>query len=152
VWLFACEAASPPPAGEPAPDFDLARTDGSRVRLGDLRGRFVLIDFWATWCAPCELEIPELEAVWEHVRGRGIEVLALSVDELSPEEIGRWAAERGIEYPVAVADLDLAVAFGGSEFPFHVLVGPDGYVRERLPAGTHDRHELLDLLERHGAL
>jgi peroxiredoxin len=140
--------AGPPPV-DPAPDFDLPRTDGSRVRLADLRGRFVLIDFWATWCEPCEIEIPELNAVWKKLRGSGVELLALSVDELPVDELARWAAERDILYPVALADLDLAVAYGGAEFPFHVLIGPDGHVRERLLPGTHDRHELLALIERH---
>jgi peroxiredoxin len=143
------ESRHQPVANDPAPEFDLERTDGSRVRLGDLRGRFVLLDFWATWCAPCEAEIPELNAVWQRVRGTGVELLGLSVDELPAAEVGRWAAQRGIEYPVALADLDLAVAYGGGEFPFHVLIGPDGHVRERLPPGTHDRHELLELIERH---
>jgi peroxiredoxin len=150
LLLAACgDVAAPPVALDPAPEFDLERTDGWRVRLVDLRGRFVLLDFWATWCAPCEVEIPELNAVWERVQGQGVEVLALSVDELPAAEVARWAAEREVRYPVALADLDLAVAYGGAEFPFHVLIGPDGHVRERLPPGTHDRHELLALIERH---
>jgi peroxiredoxin len=138
-----------PPPIDPAPDFDLPRTDGSRVRLADLRGRFVLVDFWATWCAPCELEIDELNAVWERVRGTGVELLAISVDERPLEEIAAWTRERGVTYPVALADLDLAVSYGAAEFPLHLLIGPDGHVRERLPAGTSDRHELLELIERH---
>jgi peroxiredoxin len=138
-----------PAAADPAPEFDLERTDGSRVRLVDLRGRFVLLDFWATWCPPCVAEIPELNAVWERVQGRDVEVLAVSVDELAIEELARWVREHEIAYPVALADLDLAVAYGGSEFPFHVLVGPDGNVLERLEPGIHDRRELLELIERH---
>jgi peroxiredoxin len=149
--LAACGERPRPAAAsaDPAPDFDLPRIDGSRIRLADLRGHFVLLDFWATWCAPCELEIPELNAVWKQVRGSGVEVLALSVDERPLEEIGRWAAERGITYPVALADLDLAVAYGTEEFPFHVLIGPDGQVRARLDPGTSDRTELLELIERY---
>lgn len=148
--LLACrEEARVPPPIDPAPEFDLPRTDGSRARLADLRGRFVLVDFWATWCAPCELEIGELNAVWERVRGSGVELLAISVDERPIEEIAEWTRERGVTYPVALANLDLAVAYGAAEFPFHLLIGPDGHVRERLPAGTSDRRELLELIERH---
>jgi peroxiredoxin len=145
-----CDDPRPPapPPVDPAPEFDLPRTDGSRVRLADLRGRFVLLDFWATWCAPCELEVEELNAVWERIRGTGVELLAISVDERPLSEVAGWAAERGARYPIALADLDLAVAYGASEFPFHLLIGPDGHVRERLPAGTSDRHELLELIER----
>jgi peroxiredoxin len=153
IGLTSCErdAAAPPApvAAEAAPDFDLQRTDGTRVRLADLRGRWVLLDFWATWCPPCVDEIPELNAVWKRVSGRGVELLAVSVDELELEALARWTSEHDVRYPVALATLDLAVAYGGTEFPFHVLIDPDGQVRERLPPGYHDRDELLALIERH---
>lgn len=145
----ACGPGSGAPR-EPAPGFLVQRLDGTPLRLDELRGRTVLIDFWATWCPPCELEIPELNAVHERTRELGVEVLALSVDDLPLDEVAAWIRERDVAYPVALADMDLAVAYGGTQFPFHVIVGPGGALLERLPPGYHDRAELLEALARNG--
>jgi peroxiredoxin len=152
VALACSPEAERAPSGEPAPEFEVRRLDGSLLRLSDLRGRAVLLDFWATWCPPCLLEIPELNAVWARARGAGVEVLALSIDELPLEELAAWVHKEGIEYPVAHTSIELALAYGGDQFPYHVLVGPQGQVLERLSPGYHDRRDLLALLERHGLL
>jgi len=153
--LLVCFAAgcrdAAPPAAEPAPAFDLPLVGGGRVSLDSLRGQTVLLDFWATWCAPCLLEIDELNALQEELRATDVRILAISIDTLPPEELARWVAEHGIAYPVALASVDLASAYGADAFPFHVLVGPDGHVRERLESGFHDRIELRALVARHAA-
>jgi thiol-disulfide isomerase/thioredoxin len=129
--------------------FDLARPDGGRVHSDDLRGRYALLDFWATWCPPCVLEIPEMNAIYERYRERGLEVLAISVDELPPDELQAWLRENGVAYPVALGTEDLARRYGGFGFPFHVLVSPEGEIVERLTPGFHDREELAAVVERH---
>jgi peroxiredoxin len=138
-----------PPAAEAATPFDLPLVAGGRVSLDSLRGQPVILDFWATWCAPCVLEIDELNAVQEEALATGVRILAISIDTLSPDEIARWVADHGITYPVALASIDLAAAYGADAFPFHVLIGPDGTVLERLESGFHDRHELRALIARH---
>ena len=145
-----CGAASPP-SGEPAPAFDLPLVGGGRVSLDSLRGETVLLDFWATWCPPCVDEIEELNALERELRATRVRILAISVDALSPDELARWVAEHGIAYPVALASTDLATAYGADAFPFHVLIGPDGSVRERLESGFHERAELRALVARHAA-
>jgi peroxiredoxin len=133
---------------EPAPPFELALAGGGQVRLEELRGKVVLLDFWATWCTPCELEIPELNAFYRESRGRGVELVAISIDEIDPGEVERWAAERGVRYPVAHGSSELAEAYGAFEFPFHVVISRDGDIAERLEPGLHDRDELLEAVTR----
>lgn len=146
---LACQLEAPVPPGEPAPGFELDRLHGGRVTLDDLRGKLVLIDFWATWCPPCVLEIPELNAFYDEHRDRGVEVLAISVDLDDPDSIREWVAEKGIQYPVALGDLDVAALYGAELFPFHILVSPEGRIVERLTPGYHDREELAALVAPH---
>lgn len=149
--VVCCGGEAKPPAGDPAPPVDLPLVGGGRVTLESLRGQTVLVDFWATWCPPCLLEIPELNAVSEELEGSGARVLAISVDGLTLEALAEWVGEKGVKYPVALGDTELATAFGADAFPFHVVIGPDGRVRERLASGFHDRADLRAALARHAA-
>jgi peroxiredoxin len=149
--LISCGGEAKPPAGDPAPAFDLPLVGGGRVSLASLHGQTVLVDFWATWCPPCLLEIPELNAVSQELAGSDARVLAISVDGLTLEALAEWVGEKGVKYPVALADTELATAFGADAFPFHVVIGPDGHVRERLASGFHERAELRAALARHAA-
>ena len=149
--VVCCGGEAKQTPGDPAPPFDLPLVGGGRVSLESLRGQTVLVDFWATWCPPCLLEIPELNAVSEELAGSGARVLAISVDGLALEALAEWVGEKGVKYPVALGDTQLATAFGADAFPFHVVLGPDGRVRERLASGFHDRADLRAALARHAA-
>jgi thiol-disulfide isomerase/thioredoxin len=146
--LVAC-GEKPAPASEAAPDFDLALVGGGKVSLASLHGQTVLIDFWATWCPPCLEEIPELNAVSRGLDGTSQRILAISVDNLTVEALAGWLKERDVTYAVALGDTDLAGLYGADAFPFHVVVGPDGKVLERLESGFHDREQLRAVLARH---
>jgi thiol-disulfide isomerase/thioredoxin len=148
LLVAACARNGDTPLG-PAVAFEVRRLDGASIRAEDLRGSYLLLDFWATWCPPCVLEIPELNAVWEQYRNRGVEILAVSVDDLPPSEIESWLRQNGVLYPVALGTEEMARRYGGFGFPFHVLISPEGQVLERLTPGFHDRDELGALLDRH---
>lgn len=133
----------------PASAFELPRLGGGRARLQDYRGKYLLLDFWATWCAPCILEIPELNAFYERFRQEGVELLAIDIDAPDVEDLAGWASSRKVEYPIALGNDEVALAYRAVAFPFHVLVGPEGQLLEKLPAGYHDRDELAELIGRH---
>ena len=124
-----------PPAvgrGSPAPAFELARLEGdSPLALEDLRGRVVLINFWATWCKPCEDEMPAMERLYQTLRAEGLELLAISVDT-DPEQVARFQRRLQLSFPILLdPDQEVARAYQTFRFPESLLVGPDGVVVER---------------------
>jgi thiol-disulfide isomerase/thioredoxin len=108
------------------PDFTLAGLDGSPISLSDFRGHYVLLNFWATWCPPCQAELPELQAYYTAYRSKGFVLLGIDVQE-DPTTVSAFLRQRGFDYPVGV-DVTGAVhaSFGTNSLPLSVLVGPGG--------------------------
>ena len=86
----------------PAPDFTLTTLSGTSLSLADLRGKVVLLNFWATWCGPCRKEMPAIEALYQRYKDRGLEVLAISLDKLSTAVVEAFVKEMGVTYRVAL--------------------------------------------------
>ena len=108
----------------------LADLDGNPIRLADYRGRPVWLNFWATWCPPCQEETPVLRDVYEQYRGRGLALIAVSVQETTPEDVRAYVQRYGLEYTVGF-DATSAVfhtyrAFG---LPTQMFIDGDGVVR-----------------------
>ena len=83
--------------GETAPDFTVADLDGNAVKLSDFRGKPVILNFWATWCAPCRVEMPEFQAVFEENQAAGLEILAVNRDE-TRDQVVDFFAEFGLTF------------------------------------------------------
>jgi thiol-disulfide isomerase/thioredoxin len=112
-----------------APDFVLVSLEGKSVHSEDLRGKTVVIDFWATWCPPCEFQVPELNAFWKAHAGDGdVVVYGISVDLDGPDVVSGWAADKNVQYPVLLEGDDLARRFGALGFPTLYVIAPDGSI------------------------
>ncbi|HEY8123050.1 MAG TPA: TlpA disulfide reductase family protein [Myxococcota bacterium] len=113
---------------EPAPDFTLERLGGGEVALASLRGQPVIVDFWATWCGPCEDSIPVLVAFHQKYAGR-VHVLGVSVD-WDREAIAPYVREHGMTYPVLLGDESLALDYGAPGFPALFVIDAEGRIHE----------------------
>lgn len=130
-----------PREGSPAPALKVKTLDGERMSLADLRGKVVLVNFWATWCPPCRAEMPGFEQVWRERGKDGFVVVGLSADD-GPGEVAVFLGDRGITYPVAMASSSAKRAFGGiTALPASFLVDRKGVIR-RTVTGVFDERLL----------
>ena len=116
--------------GKPAPSFTSEDITGKTVRLEAYRGKYVLIDFWATWCAPCIGEVPRLQAAYRTYHGAGFEIIGVSLDE-SKTAVVDFAKARNIPWPQlhnASGSADLVEGFGVSSIPATYLIDPRGTI------------------------
>ncbi len=114
-----------------APDFTLPSIDGKTVTLSQLRGKVVLIDFWATWCAPCRLAIPHLNDLYKAYQERGLEIIGMSLDRGSPERVRRFVVNMGVQYTIIIADDEVVKNYGISPIPTTYLIDQDGYISNK---------------------
>ena len=111
---------------QPAPAIELEALDGSTVRLSDLRGRPVLVNFWATWCIPCREEFPLMVEAYERYRADGLEILGIIHDD-GADGAREFAAERDADWPMLQDPDDVAWdAYAGAVMPTSFFVHPDG--------------------------
>lgn len=136
-------------AGMDAPDIALPDRDGQIRRLSDLRGKVVLIDFWASWCRPCRMENPNVVNVYKRYKDKGFEIFSVSLD--NNREAWLKAIEvDGLVWPNHVSDLRGWSSAGGrlygiSSIPATVLVGPDGKVLARNLRGAELERKLAEI-------
>jgi peroxiredoxin len=131
--------------GRPAPRVELPGLRGGRVRLADLRGRPVVLNFWASWCPPCLAEMPEFQRVHRQLGDR---VAFLGVNQRDQRAAEQLARSSGVTYPLAVDPAGRAFdAFGGLGMPTTVLIGADGTVAD-IFAGQLDETLLRERIRR----
>ncbi len=112
----------------PAPDFSLQDLDGKPLDLANYRGKVVLLDFWATWCAPCRGEIPHFVEFQDKYRDHGLQVIGISMDD-GPKPVHEFYRQFKMNYPVALGNEKVAGAYGGVlGLPVTFLIGRDGRV------------------------
>lgn len=115
--------------GKKASDFELKTSEGRTVQLSKLKGKVVLLNFWATWCGPCRKEIPDFLEVYQQYKGKGLEIVGVSLDEEGWSIVNPFVQQYKINYPIVIGTGKLVKAYGGFEFiPTTFLIDKKGAI------------------------
>jgi cytochrome c biogenesis protein CcmG/thiol:disulfide interchange protein DsbE len=135
---------------KPAPDFTLQDANGTSVKLSDYKGKVVLLNFWATWCGPCALEIPWFEEFEQQYKSRGFEVLGVSMDEDGWKAVKPYVTEHKVNYRVVLGNDSVTQLYGGVDsLPTSFLVDRNGriaFVHVGLAGKDEYQNEIQNLL------
>ena len=127
-----------------APDFTLKDADGKTVHLSDYKGKVVLLDFWATWCGPCRIEIPWFMEIERQNKDKGFEVLGVAMDDEGWEAVKPFLTEMKMNYRVVVGNDDIARKYGGVDaLPTTFLIDREGKIAA-IHIGLADRRDFED--------
>jgi peroxiredoxin len=114
----------------PAPNFALQTLDGQQVSLASLKGKVVMVNFWATWCVPCRQEMPHLQALYEKYNGLGFELLAVNVEKNNADGARKWLEETPVTFTVlSDPNNEVTKLYKVQTMPSTVLVARDGTMR-----------------------
>jgi thiol-disulfide isomerase/thioredoxin len=114
----------------PAPNFNLQTLDGKPVSLASLKGKVVMVNFWATWCVPCRQEMPHLQALYEKYNGLGFELLAVNVEKNNADGARKWLEETPVTFTVlSDPNNEVTKLYKVQTMPSTVLVARDGTMR-----------------------
>lgn len=135
------------PGKPPAPDFSLPDLDGELTRLSDLKGKVVIVNFWATWCPPCRFEIPSMQRAWIRLRDKGVMMLAVHLGG-NKDKIWAFATEYDVEFPVLIDKTSsTATAWRTFGLPTTYVVDPEGRMALRAIGGREwDDPALIDAI------
>lgn len=132
----------------PAPDFSLESLDGKTLKLSDLRGKAVLLNFWATWCGPCKIETPWLVEMQKEYGAQGLQVVGVAMDDSGKDEIAKFAKDMGVNYPVLIGKEAVGDAYGGvPALPESFFIGRDGKIVDRI-IGLKGRGDIEDSIKK----
>ncbi|HVG26586.1 MAG TPA: TlpA disulfide reductase family protein [Acidobacteriaceae bacterium] len=135
--------------GKPAPAFTLIDLNGKKVSLADYKGHPVVVNFWATWCGPCKLEMPWFQEFSAKYQNQGLEVLGLSQDDgATTNDIAEAAKRIGVSYPILMPDEKVAKKYGGVDYlPETFYIDRDGKVVE-VTAGAPSKEHMEALIQK----
>ena len=148
VLLSADSACAVKQNSSDAPDFTLKDLNGTTISLSDYSGKVLFLNYWATWCPPCRAEISDFIEVYDEYKDKGLEILGISVDEISPEKVSDFVKKSKMNYPVAMATRELFQNYQSpSAIPTTLVIDGDGKIQYK-KVGLMSKQELLDLFHK----
>ena len=130
--------------GVQAPDFELVSLDGRKVKLSDFRGKAVVLNFWATWCAPCKVEMPWFVDLQKQYAHEGLVIVGVALDDSDPQKIAQFASEMGVNYPVLLGTNNVSDEYGDVEYlPTTFYINRQGKIVGKV-AGLIGKAEIED--------
>ena len=121
-----------------APDFEVETFDGETLRLSDLNGKVVVLNFWASWCPPCRWEMPFFETMWQEYRDRDVVFVGIAMSD-TLENVRAFADEAGVTYPVALDTTNEIVrAYEILSLPTTFFIGKNGNIERRLAGAANE--------------
>ena len=135
--------------GETAPEFSLKQGDGSTLTLSELKGKVVVVNFWATWCPPCRREIPDFIETYDAYREKGVEIVGVSLDHKGWDVLSPFVKSNKINYPVVLGNQSTASDFGNiRSIPTSFIVDKEGKIVEKF-VGMLNKDKLEKLIEKY---
>lgn len=130
---------------ETAPDFTLEDLSGKTLTLSQFKDKVLVLNFWATWCPPCQAEIPDFVATYNRYRSKGLVIIGVSLDRLSAEDLSSFVEENRISYPIAFATEQIMADYKpGRYIPATIVIDKKGRIRSR-NVGLMDQEVLESL-------
>jgi len=112
-----------------APDFALKTYEGNVIKLSDLKGKIVMINFWATWCPPCKAEIPGFIEVYKKYKNKGFELIGIALDEEGWEKVKPFVKKNKINYPIVLGTKKVVMDYGGlGVIPTTFIIDKNGFI------------------------
>ncbi len=134
--------------GLQAPDFQLPSLDGTKVRLSDFRGKAILLNFWATWCPPCKVEMPWFADLQKQYGQDGLIILGVAMDDSKPDSIAQFASEMRVNYPILLGTDKVSDDYGDIDsLPTTFYIGRDGTIVDKM-TGLFDRKDIEEAVKK----
>jgi thiol-disulfide isomerase/thioredoxin len=135
-------------AGKPAPDFTLESLEGKNIQLSGYKGQAVLLNFWATWCGPCKIEMPWFVELQKEYGPQGLQIVGVAMDDASKDDIAKFVKEMGVNYPVLIGKEAVGNDYGGvNVLPTTFFIDRDGKIVAR-EFGLQSRSVFVDNIKK----